>query len=81
MTEENKNEFYPSAQDVARKTNVKIVNETGVIDDVRVYIDDKLMDNIVSVEISPMKANTPFVTAKIEFLGVKLDILAEDLKS
>ena len=39
--------------------------------------DDKLMQNVLSVEIGKQDFDTDFVTAKIEFLGVKIDMVAK----
>lgn len=63
--------------EVTNKCKVRIVNETGIGYDTKVFIDDKLMQNVLSVEIGKQDSNTDFVTAKIEFLGVKIDMMAK----
>ena len=63
--------------ELANKCKVRIVNETGVGYDTKVFIDDKLMPNVLSVEIGKQDCDTDFVTAKIEFLGVKIDMVAK----
>ena len=62
--------------ELANRCKVRIVNETGVGYDTKVFIDDKLMPNVLSVEIGKQDFDTDFVTAKIEFLGVKIDMVA-----
>lgn len=69
------NETPKTITEIASRTKVRIVNETGRGQDTKVYIDDKLMPNVISVELGKVDAETDFVTAKIEFLGVKLDLV------
>lgn len=69
------NETPKTMPEIANKTKVRIVNETGIGYYTKVYIDDKLMSNVLSIEIGKTDAETDFVTAKIEFLGVKLDLV------
>lgn len=71
------NEKIKTMPEIANKCKVRIVNETGVGYDTKVFIDDKLMPNVLSVEIGKQDFNTDFVTAKIEFLGVKIDMVAK----
>lgn len=78
IKDENGN-IVRSVRQIASDTKVRIVNETGDINDTQVFIDGKPMPNVLSIEINKIDVDTycPFVTAKIEFLGVKLDMVTK----
>lgn len=64
-----------SIQEISKDTKVRIVNETGNSVDTMVFTNDVLMPNVSSIEIGKMDENWGFATAKIEFIGVKVDIV------
>jgi hypothetical protein len=64
-----------SVQEISNDTKVRIVNKTGASQDTMVFINDKLVGGVSSIEIGKIDENWGFATAKIEFIGVKLDMV------
>ena len=64
-----------SVQEISNDTKVRIVNKTGASQDTMVFINDKLVGGVSSIEIGKIDENGGFANAKIEFIGVKLDMV------
>ena len=58
---------------------VKLVGESGMSNDLKIYIDGKQVDNVTEIIIDPIRPNA-FIEARIKFCSMELDIQAHLLE-
>ena len=56
---------------------IRIVNETGQVNDTKVYLNDVRINGLTKIVIDPIEVDKVIVTATLTIMEAEFDLLAE----